>query len=211
MRRTVAAVFAAGLAVGLLAGCSDDSDDSATPSAAASSVTDSTSPAPKSGEATSKPAGGTNLRADCAGLSSDDLTEIFDVEFGRPEPSTGAVNTVDNVNYKTVGCSFETTDLATTDLNEIEVDLNLSFAEQFNDNTVHCIEPSDHIHPVEPVAGVGNQAWWQSGSFENATDAEGELTVCVDEALIGIQIEGPSELRATMQDQAVEIARIVVG
>jgi hypothetical protein len=210
MRRTVAAILAAGLAVGVLAGCSDDSDDSSTPSTAASSVPESTSPAPES-EETSVTAGGTNLRADCAGLTSDDLTQIFGTKFSNPARSGGGRSTFDDFNYKTVGCSFETSDLATTDDNAIEVDLNLSFAEQFNDNTVHCIEPSDRIHPVTPVDGVGNQAWWQSQDFENSPDADGELTVCVDEALIGIHIEGPSELRATMQDQAIEIARIVVG
>ena len=160
--------------------------------------------------ATSAPAGGTNLRADCAGLTSADLTQIFGADFGNPTPSSGARSTVDDINYKTVGCSYETRHLATDD-NTIEIDLALSFAEQFSDNTVQCIEPSDHIHPVTPVSGVGDQAWWQPEDFENSTDAEGELTVCVDEALISIQIEGPTGLEATTQEQAIEIARIVVG
>lgn len=211
MRRSVAAMFAAGVTVSLLVGCSDDSDDSADRSTTASSIqsttTGSTSPIPDSAAAT---VGGGDLRADCAGLTPDDLKQIFGPEFDTPVPSSGGNSTVDDINYQTVGCSFESVESESA-ADKIEVDLDLSFAEHFSNNTVQCIEPSDHIHPVTPVPGLGNQAWWQPGDFENSTDAEGELTVCVDDALIAVEIEGPADLRQTLQEQATEIARIVVG
>lgn len=133
-------------------------------------------------------------------VTSDDLSTIYSTDFSVPTDSSGGVSTVDDFNYKTVGCSFESVD------DGIEVDLNLSFAEQFEDGTVHCVEPSDHLHPVTVIDGLGDSAWWQSKDFENSTDAEGELTVCVADALIGIEIEGPAELRATLQQQATDIA-----
>lgn len=214
MRRSAAAMFTAGVVAALLAGCSDDSgessDRSTTASSARSTTTGSTTPNPDSADATAAPVGGGDLRADCAGLTSDDLKQIFGPEFDTPVPSSGGNSTVDDINYQTVGCSFETIESESPD-DSIEVDLDLSFAEHFSNNTVQCIEPSDHVHPVTPVPGLGNQAWWQPGDFPNSTDAEGELTVCVDDALIAVEIEGPAVLRQTLQDQAIEIARIVVG
>jgi hypothetical protein len=138
-------------------------------------------------------------------LTSEDVEQIFNVEFGLPDDQTGAISTVDDFNYKTIGCEFESVD------EDITLDVDFSFAEQFDDGAVHCVEPSDHMHPVTPVSGLGNDAWWQDTVFANSTDAEGELTVCLDAVLVRIAIEGPTELRPTVQQQAIDVAKLVVG
>ncbi len=207
MRRAVAAIFcAAALSTTALAGCSDDGAGSSNESR---STTTSSAQAPISttdavSTTTPSTTSATTLRDDCAGLTSDEVGSSFGRGFELPTESSGGVSTIDDFNYKTVGCSFESTD------GEVEVDLNLSFAEQFDDGTVHCVEPSDHLHPVMPVDDLGESAWWQAKDFENSTDAEGQLTICVDEALIAIEIEGPTTMQGPMQQQAIEIARLVV-
>jgi hypothetical protein len=210
MRRTAPATLAATLlVVAALAACSDDSDGpsgSSTPPvvSSTSSASSATTEPSTSVSSTSSPAEA-DLRAPCAGLTSEDLQSIFGVEFGLPDDSTGAISTVDDFDYKTIGCDFESSD------KHITVDLDLSFAEQFDDGVVHCVEPSDHMHPVVPVADLGKDAWWQDTVFANSTDAEGELTVCLDAVLIRVVVEGPGTLRSTVQQQAIGVARIVVG
>ncbi|WP_207835679.1 hypothetical protein [Williamsia soli] len=207
MRRAVATVFcAAALGTTVLAGCSDggagssDESRSTTTSSAQAPISTTEAVSATTPSATSA----TDLRDDCAGLTDDDLGSIFSIDFELPTESSGGVSTIDDFNYKTVGCSFESSD------GEVEVDLNLSFAEQFDDGMVHCVEPSDHLYPVIPVDDLGESAWWQTQDFENSTDAEGQLTICVDEALIAIEIEGPTTLQVPMQQQATDIARLVV-
>ncbi|PYE17912.1 uncharacterized protein DUF3558 [Williamsia limnetica] len=207
MRRILPAVAAAALTMMVITGCSDGGDGtSAESSSTATSSTRTPSPASEpSSTDPSSTASATNLRDDCAGLTRDDLGSIFSIDFELPTESSGGVSTVDDFNYKTVGCSFESTD------SEIEVDVNLSFAEQFDDGAVHCVEPSDHLYPVIAVDGLGDSAWWQAQDFENSTDAEGKLTICVEEALIAIEIEGPKDLQGPMQQHATDIARLVVA
>lgn len=206
MRRVMAAVFATALGTLVVTGCSDNNDNplAETTSTTTASTQTSDSVPESSSTSTSSAAGPSDLRAQCAGVTSDDLAPIFSTGFAVPTASSGGVSTVDDFDYKTVGCSFESAD------EELEVDINLSFAEQFEDGTVHCMKPSDHVHPVVAIDGLGDSAWWQPNDFENSTDAEGELTVCVAEAMIGIDIEGPAELRATLQQQANDVARLMV-
>jgi hypothetical protein len=138
-------------------------------------------------------------------VTSEDIEAVFGVDFGLPDDQTGAVSTVDDFNYKTVGCEFESMD------EEIDVDVHLSFGEQFEDGAVHCIEPSGDLHPVTPINGLGNDAWWRSTEFANSTNAEGDVTVCLDAALLRIVAEGPAELRSTIEQQVIDVARKVVG
>lgn len=206
MRRTVSAAFVvAALGTAIITGCSGGGETASENSTTTTTSTQTSTSATESSSQRTQTAAPADLREDCAGLTVDDLATILSIDFAAPTESSGGVSTVDDFNYKTVGCSFDSTD------DEVEVDLNLSFAEQFDDGVVHCVEPSDHLHPVTPVDGLGDSAWWQSQDFENSTDAEGELTVCVEEALIAVTIEGPTSLRDAMQQHAIDIARLVVA
>jgi hypothetical protein len=208
MRRTAAATLGAALLFGVaLTACSDDSSESSPAPVSSSTSTATSAPATATSTSVSSTSSATeeDLRTPCAGVTSEDVEQIFDVEFGQPDDKTGAVSTADDFNYKTIGCEFESFD------EDITLDVDFSFAEQFDDGAVHCVEPSDHMHPVTPVSGLGNEAWWQDTVFANSTDAEGELTVCLDAVLVRITIEGPTQLRPTVQQQAIDVAELVVG
>jgi hypothetical protein len=136
---------------------------------------------------------------ECGGISGADIASIVGHDLGEGEPDSGTV-TVNDLTYSTTGCDWEDGDW--------EIDLDLSYAEHFDDDTVHCVEPLGIGHDVTPVEGLGSQAWWVDDDDDHA---EGELFVCSDLAMVGVKIEAPDDQRDALQGYAEDIARMVVG
>lgn len=117
-------------------------------------------------------------------------------EFDDPTELTGE-QSVNDVKWTNAGCIWASPTQ--------EVRVTAAGPDDFEDGFV-CVEPLDGIAEVEPVADLGDQAWWSWNDFQNGT---GTLTVCSGESRVDITVAGPRDGEPIDADGARSGATVV--
>lgn len=152
--------------------------------------------APPADEGQAPPAAAVELP--CGAADAAELAAIFATPFG--DGRTGSANVTENeVTWVPDSCTWEADGL--------EVQVRIAEADDF-ETGFECLEPIAVGRDLEPVAGVGDQAWWE---FTDRSGAEGELRVCTATTLIEVLVEAESGDSATLRDQAVELAELTIS
>lgn len=195
MRRWTAVALAAGLALAA-SGCTMDEPTGP----------GTTPPPPGETGAPSDPGDDARIFVECGGITPQELESIFGTPFEERDLSSGSV-TNNDLTYTVVGCDFDG-----EEDDDLEVEVRFAYADSFASGDVLCVEPSDAVYPIEPVTGVGDSAWWQWREFDDDSDddAEGRLVVCTPEALVQVNVEAPASFRQSLQQQAIQVAQLVI-
>jgi hypothetical protein len=186
----------------VLTGCGDDddSDDNTPPS--------STSPSSPGGETESSATATTDtttatatLPRACDVLTSEDVAAAYGVEFGPAEPGGGATNEQD-LSWQSDNCDWEAEDL-------VEVQLALAAPDDFTP-AFACPEPTAIGSTVEPVQGVGDQAWWE---VDDAPPLEASLRVCTASYNFDIDLdfEDGVDFEGDPKAQSIVLAGVVLA
>lgn len=134
----------------------------------------------------------------CGAADGAELEAVFGVPFG--DGRAGSANVTENeVTWAPDSCTWEADGL--------EVKVRIAEADDFEAG-FECLEPIAVGRDLEPVAGVGDQAWWE---FTDRSGAEGELRVCTGSTLVEVLVEAESGDSATLRDQAVELAELTIS
>lgn len=199
IRRSAPAVLL--LLLPVLGACGDDGDDGdgdtdspETSATATVTLTDATS------AATSEPAPA-GLPAACDVLTAEDVAAAYGVDFGPAEPGGGVANEGD-LSWESDNCDWEAEDL-------VEVQLALAGPEDYTP-AFTCQEPTDIGSTVEPVAGIGDQAWWE---VDDAGPLEASLRVCTASAIFQIDLgyEDGVDFEGDPKAQSIALAGVVLG
>lgn len=134
----------------------------------------------------------------CGAADAAELEETFGAGFG--DGRTGSASVTQNE-------TTWTPDSCTWEAEGIEVQLRIAGADDF-EGGFECLEPLAVARDLEPVSGVGDQAWWQ---FTDRSGAEGDLRVCTGDTVVEVLVEAESGESATLRDQAVELAELTIS
>jgi hypothetical protein len=165
--RILSLAAAAALAIGL-AGCGGTPAPQPQPEPGATTGT----PTP---DATTPDASG----GPCDVVSADALTEIFGEDLGPGSVRSSSTITVQDVTWHPAECVW--------DGDDIEVEVAIADAAAFDSGTLTCVAPLGVGKDVQPVGGIGDQAWWEA---DDSDDDEGLLRACTATHVIDIDVDG---------------------
>ncbi|MDO9590553.1 MAG: hypothetical protein Q7J04_05365 [Microcella sp.] len=134
----------------------------------------------------------------CGAADAAELEAIFGSGFG--DGRAGSANVTENdVTWTPDSCTWQA--------DGIEMQLRVAEAADFEGGFV-CLEPIAVGRDLEPVSGVGDQAWWE---FTDRSGAEGELRVCTGDTLVEVLVDAESGESASLRDQAIEVGELVIS
>lgn len=113
----------------------------------------------------------------CGVVTDADLAEIVGQNVGAGRERTASTVTEQGVTWHPRTCVWDGDDL--------EVELSFSDAAAFESGTLTCREPLGIWGDVQPVGGIGDQAWWESDDED-----EGLLRACTQTHVIDVEIDG---------------------
>ncbi len=190
----------------VLVACGDDDEPEDSPPSSSSpdlpddstAGTSDESSAPTSEATTDAPAG---LPSACDVLTPEDVAAAFAVEFGPAEPGGGATNEQD-LSWQSDNCDWEAEDL-------LEVQLALSGPEDYTP-AFACQEPISIGSSVEPVPGIGDQAWWE---VDDSAALEASLRVCTADYNFNIDLEYEDgvDFEGDPMQQSIALAGVVLA
>lgn len=135
----------------------------------------------------------------CGVASADELAAVFGTDLGEGRERTSHTTQVQNVVWHPQVCVWEVDDL--------EVELHVADAAAFESGSLECVEPLGIGEDVQPVGGLGDQAWWE---FDE-TD-EGELRACTETHVLDVKVDGEGDFDArTAAIGLMELALAKVG
>src|SRR5690606_20767525 len=115
----------------------------------------------------------------CDVITTAVLAEAFPgVEFGAPSVRQGT-RKVQEVTWTTSACHWGSPTL--------EGRAAVAGPEGF-EGGFQCVESPTGLGEVTPVDEVGEQGWW---SWDDFSDADGNLAVCAGEVRVDVDIDGP--------------------
>jgi len=191
-------ILLAALALSLsLSACGDDDDPissgGATEKPEASSTTAS--------ETEASPVVPTEVEV-CELATEADVEAAYGAEVPPGELVSGGHN-VNGIQWASENCNWFTEV-------GLEVSLELSTAEDFEDGELLCPELNSFDVPATPVDGLDAEAYWVNDKID---PNEGTLRFCTDTHMVTIELQSPDGSRdpATMQAQSVALAEVVLG
>ena len=188
----------------VLAACGDDGDDGGGDGSSGDGTT--TEPtdagsAPSTPTTPSTTAGVPTLPAACDVLTPEDVEAAYGVAFGAPEQGGGG-HAEGKYEWQSDNCSFTAEAL-------LEVKLALVGADDFS-GAFACPEPTAIASQVEPVDGLGDQAWWE---VDDAGPLEATLRVCTPSYDFDLELEYEDgvDYVGDPQTQTIALAGVVLA
>lgn len=136
----------------------------------------------------------------CGVVTAQEFAEIFGEDLGDGEANTSSTVTEQDVTWHPATCEWEGDDL--------EVELGFADAAAFDTGAITCSAPLGIGQDVQPVGGIGDQAWWVS---DDSHDDEGTLRACTATHLIDVEVDGDGIDARTAAITLMERALAAVG
>lgn len=155
----------------------------------------SPSPEPEPQPGTSAPEPQAPAGGPCDYATAEQQQQLFGTDLGRATQRDASTVTVQGVTWHPITCVW--------DVDDLEVEVAVADAAAFETGTLTCMEPLGIGKDVQPVGGVGDQAWW-----EEEDEDEGMLRACSETHVVDVDVDGDD---IDARTAAIEFAQLVLA